>query len=396
VTQSAGGSGTHGTAPARIVVAGGGTAGHIEPAMNLADALRRLQPDVAITALGTPKGLDSTLIPARGYPLELVPPVPLPRRLGRDLFATPGRVRGAVAVAAEILTRVQADVVVGFGGYVAVPAYLAARQLNLPIVMHEANARPGLANRAAARMTTHVFTAVARARLPHATVIGIPLRPEISGLDRAALRAEAARRFGLDPALPTLLVTGGSQGARSLNWAAAGAADGLRAAGVQVLHVIGPKNVLEVPEQPGAPRYVVVPFIDQMQYAYAAADFALCRCGAMTCAELAAVGLPALYVPYPVGNGEQRLNAEPIVRAGGGLLVEDAALTPERVLADVVPRITDPETLMRMSAAAAHAGSRDAATVLARHVLMVAAEHRHLSGAPRRRQGPTPNPGTQT
>ncbi len=383
--------------PPRIVVAGGGTAGHIEPAMNLADAIRRLEPDAAITALGTPKGLDARLIPARGYPLEMVPPVPMPRRLGRDLFATPGRVRAAVAVAAEILTRVEAEVVVGFGGYVAVPAYLAARQLNLPIVVHEANARPGLANRAAARMTTHVFTAVARARLPHATVIGIPLRPEISGLDRDTLRASARERFGLAPDLPTLLVTGGSQGARSLNWAASGAADGLRAAGVQVLHVIGPKNVLEVPSQPGAPPYVVVPFIEQMQYAYAAADFALCRCGAMTCAELAAVGLPALYVPYPVGNGEQRLNAEPIVQVGGGLLVDDAALTPELVLAEVVPRITDPRALAQMSTAAAHAGSRDAAEVLARHVLMVAAEHRHLSAGarPPRRPGSS-HPGSET
>ena len=384
---------THGAEPPRIVVAGGGTAGHIEPAMNLADAVVRLDPSAAVTALGTPKGLDATLIPARGYPLEMVPPVPLPRRLGRDLFATPGRVRAAVAVAEDVLTRVGADVVVGFGGYVAVPAYLAARQLNLPIVVHEANARPGLANRAAARMTTHVFTAVARARLPHATVIGIPLRPEISGLDRPALRAEAAQRFGLRADLPTLLVTGGSQGARSLNWAASGAADGLRAAGVQVLHVIGPKNVLEVAARPDGPAYVVVPYIDQMQYAYAAADFVLCRCGAMTCAELAAVGLPALYVPYPVGNGEQRFNAEPIVRAGGGLLVDDAALTPERVLAEVVPRVTDPTALATMSAAAAHAGTRDAATVLARHVLMVAAEHRRMSTrstARRRRPGAQP------
>ena len=384
---------TLGPTPPRIVVAGGGTAGHIEPAMNLADAIKRIEPAAAITALGTPKGLDATLIPARGYPLEMVPPVPLPRRLGRDLFATPGRVRAAVAVAQEVLTRVEADVVVGFGGYVAVPAYLAARQLDVPIVVHEANARPGLANRAAARMTTHVFTAVERAKLPHATVIGIPLRPEISGLDRAALRAEAAQRFGLRPDLPTLLVTGGSQGARSLNWAASGAADGLAAAGVQVLHVIGPKNVLEVAARPGGPAYVVVPFIEQMQYAYAAADFVLCRCGAMTCAELAAVGLPALYVPYPVGNGEQRFNAEPIVQAGGGLLVDDAELTPDRVLAEVVPRVTDPTVLATMSAAAAHAGTRDAATVLARHVLMVAAEHRHMSAATRSRRR---DPGATT
>jgi UDP-N-acetylglucosamine--N-acetylmuramyl-(pentapeptide) pyrophosphoryl-undecaprenol N-acetylglucosamine transferase len=360
-----------------VVVAGGGTAGHIEPAMNLADALVRLAPDTRVTALGTTKGLDTTLIPARGYPLELVPPVPLPRRVSRDLFATPGRVSTAVAAAGEVLERTGAEVVVGFGGYVAVPAYLAARRRGIPIVVHEANARPGLANRAAARMTTHVFTASPAARLPHATVIGIPLRPAITTLDRVAERVSARARFGLDDDRPTLLVFGGSQGARSINWAASGAVDGLRAAGVQVLHVIGPKNVLDVAANgAGTAPYVVVPYVEQMQYAYAAADFALCRCGAMTCAELSAVGLPAAYVPYPVGNGEQRFNALPIVEAGGGLLVDDADLTPEWVLAEVVPRITDPGTVQRMSAAAAHAGSRDADVVLARHVLNVVSEAR--------------------
>jgi UDP-N-acetylglucosamine--N-acetylmuramyl-(pentapeptide) pyrophosphoryl-undecaprenol N-acetylglucosamine transferase len=279
-----------------------------------------------------------------------------------------------------VLERVGAEVVVGFGGYVAVPAYLAARRRGIPIVVHEANARPGIANRAAARMTTHVFTASPSARLPHATVIGIPLRPQITSLDRGAERISARARFGLDADRPTLLVFGGSQGARSINWAASGAVDGLRRAGVQVLHVIGPKNVLDVaPAGSDAPPYVVVPYVDQMQYAYAAADFALCRCGAMTCAELAAVGLPAAYVPYPVGNGEQRFNAEPIVAAGGGLLVDDAELNPEWVLREVVPRLTDRETVAHMSAAAAHAGARDADVVLARHVLNVVAEYRFTS-----------------
>lgn len=369
----------------RVVVAGGGTAGHIEPALNFADALRRLAPDAEVTALGTEKGLDTTLIPARGYPLELVPPVPLPRRLNRDLLGTPGRVRAAVAVAEEVLRRVRAEAVVGFGGYVAVPAYLAGRRLGIPLVVHEANAKAGLANRSAARMTRHVFTASPRARLPHATVIGIPLRPAITNLDRAASRAEARAAFGLQPDAPTLLVFGGSQGARSINYAAAHAAAGLRAAGVQVLHVAGPKNIDDVAAALGTqpdngPPYVTVPYVDGMAQAYAAADFALCRCGAMTCAELAAVGLPAAFVPYPVGNGEQRFNAEPIVAAGGGLLVDDADLNAQWILDNVVPRVTDPQVLATMSAAASHAGARDADVVLARHVLNVVREYRHLRG----------------
>ena len=363
----------------RIVVAGGGTAGHIEPALNLADAVRRLDPSAEITALGTTKGLDTTLIPARGYALELVPPVPLPRKLGRALIATPGKVRDAVAAAGTVLDRHRAEVVVGFGGYVAVPAYLAARRRGIPIVVHEANAKPGLANRGASRMTTHVFTATARGQLPHGTVIGIPLRPAISQLDRPALRAEARAGFGLDPDAPALLVFGGSQGARSINWAASGAAEGLRSAGVQVLHVIGPGNAVDVPD--GKPPYVTVPYVEEMRFAYAAADFALCRCGAMTCAEVAAVGLPAAFVPYPVGNGEQRFNAEPIVAAGGGLLVDDADLSPRWILDNVVPRITDPQLLEQMSRAAASVGVRDADVVLARHVLTVVDEYRRFPKA---------------
>jgi UDP-N-acetylglucosamine--N-acetylmuramyl-(pentapeptide) pyrophosphoryl-undecaprenol N-acetylglucosamine transferase len=342
--------------------------------MNLADALRRLDPTAVVTALGTEKGLDQQLIPARGYPLELVPPVPLPRKLNRALLATPKRLRAAVDAAARVLERTRAEVVVGFGGYVAVPAYLAARRLGVPIVVHEANAKPGLANRLASRLTTHVYAASPRARLKHAQVIGMPLRPAIAQLDRSATRREARELFGLLPDAPTLLVFGGSQGARSINDAAAGAAAQLGVAGIQVLHVIGPKNRLDVP--PGEPPYVVLPFVEQMQYAYAAADFALCRCGAMTCAELAAVGLPAAYVPYPVGNGEQRFNAMPIVDAGGGLLVDDADLSPEWIVANVVPRLTNPETLARMSRAAEHAGARDGDVVLARHVLAVAERHR--------------------
>jgi UDP-N-acetylglucosamine--N-acetylmuramyl-(pentapeptide) pyrophosphoryl-undecaprenol N-acetylglucosamine transferase len=314
--------------------------------------------------------------------LELIPPVPLPRKLGRTLLRVPARLRDAVDAASAVLDRVGAEAVVGFGGYVAMPAYLAARRAGIPIVVHEANARPGLANRGAARMTPHVFTATSAARLPHAVVIGMPLRPAISQLDRAALQAQARAKFGLQPELPTLLVFGGSQGARSINAAAADAAPYLRAAGVQVLHIVGPKNDLRVESDPQVP-YVVLGYVDHMEYAYSAADFALCRCGAMTCAELTAVGLPAAYIPYPVGNGEQRLNAQPIVAAGGGLLQDDKRLTAQWVLTEVMPLLTDRAALRTMSAAATRFGTRDADVVLARRVLEVAAEYRRFSGRPR-------------
>lgn len=357
------------TGAPRIVVAGGHSAGHIEPAMNFADAVRRLDPSAEITAVGTERGLDTTLIPARGYPLELIPPVPLPRRLNRALLAVPGKLRAAVRAAGDVLDRARAEAVVGFGSYVALPAYLAARRRRVPIVIHEANARPGVANRVAALLTTHVFTASPAVRIRHGMPIGIPLRPAIATLDRAALRSEARARFGLDQDGPVLMVTGGSQGAQAINAAVSAAASQLRSAGVQVLHIVGPKNAVEVP--PGSPPYVVVPYVDAMQYAYAAADFVVCRSGAMTCAELTAVGLPAAYVPLPLRGGEQRTNAEPIVAAGGGLMIDNDELTPEWIVREVIPRVTDPARLQAMSAAASSSGARDADVVLARAVLEI-------------------------
>jgi UDP-N-acetylglucosamine--N-acetylmuramyl-(pentapeptide) pyrophosphoryl-undecaprenol N-acetylglucosamine transferase len=328
--------------------------------MNLADALRRRLPEVAITALGTERGLETTLVPARGYDLALIPAAPLPRRLSGSLLSLPTRLRAAVKEARRIIDVTRADIVVGFGGYVALPAYLAARQAKVPIVVHEANARPGLANRIGARLTHHVLTSVPGTSLPHAVTAGLPLRPAITDLDRAAMRAVARREFGLLADAPTLLVFGGSQGARRLNDAVAGAAPALRAVGIQILHAVGPANPSALAADDDAPPYVTVAFIDRMDLAYAASDLALCRAGAMTCAELAAVGLPAIYVPLPIGNGEQRLNAAPVVTAGGGALVDDADVTAASLVELVTGWLTDPERLAAAASAAASLGHKDA------------------------------------
>ena len=151
-----------------VVLAGGGTAGHIEPALALADALRRADPRIEITCLGTQRGLETRLVPLRGYELALIPAVPLPRSLSGQLLSVPGRLNGAVNAAADVLDRTRAQVMVGFGGYVATPGYLAARRRHVPIVIHEANVRPGLANRLGARFTRHVFTGSPRTHLPNA------------------------------------------------------------------------------------------------------------------------------------------------------------------------------------------------------------------------------------
>lgn len=361
-----------------MVLAGGGTAGHIEPAMAVADALVSLDPGVRITALGTHRGLETRLVPERGYDLELITPVPLPRKPSADLIRLPLRVRSAVRQTRAILDEVQADVVIGFGGYVALPAYLAARggpwrRQRVPVVIHEANASAGWANRVGARSAQRVLSAVPEPGLRRVEVVGVPVREAITSLDRAALRATARAHFGFAPDDRVLLVFGGSQGARSLNLAVAGAAEDLAAAGISVLHAHGPKNVLDLREPaPDDPPYVAVPYLSRMDLAYAAADLAICRSGAMTVAEVTAVGLPAIYVPLPIGNGEQRLNALPVVGAGGGLLIADADLTPAFVAETVRVLLGDERRLAEMTTAAALAGHRDAARRVAEVALEVA------------------------
>ena len=366
-----------------VVLAGGGTAGHIEPAMAVADALVALDPTVRITALGTARGLETRLVPERGYDLKLITPVPFPRKPSGDLVRLPLRVRSAVRQTRAILDEVRADVVIGFGGYVALPAYLAARggasrRSVLPVVIHEANARGGWANRVGARSARRVLAATPDPGLGRRVeVVGVPVRETITSLDRTALRAEARAHFGFSEDDRVLLVFGGSQGAQSLNRAVSGAADDLAAAGIAVLHAHGPKNVLQlrVPAVGDRP-YVAVPYLSRMDLAYAAADLVICRSGAMTVAEVTAVGLPAVYVPLPIGNGEQRLNALPVVGAGGGLLIADADLTPDFITETVRVLLADPPRLTAMTAAATLAGHRDAARRVAEVALEVVAERR--------------------
>lgn len=367
--------------PLSVVVAGGGSAGHVEPALALGDAVRRLRPDALVTALGTERGLDRRLIPARGYPLELIPPVPLPRKPNADLARLPLLVVRSVHRTRAVLRQVRADVVVGFGGYVALPAYLAAASLRLPIVVHEANARAGIANKVGARLAAVVAAAVPGSGLD-AEVVGIPLRRAITALDREGLRAEARAHFGLPAGGPVLLVFGGSQGARSLNEAVSAAVPALTAAGIAVLHAHGPGHEPTV----SGPGYVPVPYLERMDLAYAAADLALCRAGAMTVAEVSSVGLPAIYVPLPHGNGEQALNARPVVDQGGGVLVDDADLSGDRVVELVTGLLGDPVRLATAATAARGAGHAHADETLARRVLETAAGTARR--APRR-DGPT-------
>jgi UDP-N-acetylglucosamine--N-acetylmuramyl-(pentapeptide) pyrophosphoryl-undecaprenol N-acetylglucosamine transferase len=359
-----------------VVLAGGGTGGHIYPLLAFADCLRRHEPHLRITCVGSAKGLEGELIPARGYELRQVPAYQLPRSVNLDLARTPARMLRSMRAGRELLDDVEADVVVGFGGYVAVPAYLAAWRRRTPIVIHEMNVPPGVANRLGMRFTKHVAVGfphqpTASPLLRDARVVGVPLRPSISSLDRTAERAGARAHFGLDPHLPTLFAFGASQGARSINRAMAGAAKALTSAGVQVLHVIGARNEpIEIPPDLPAP-YVTASYLTEMQLGYAAADLVLSRGGAMTLAEVTTVGLPAVYVPLPYGNGEQRRNALPVVQAGGGVLVDDAELTPEWIERTVIPLAGDTPRLAEMGLAASAFGRHDGDEALRAFVLEV-------------------------
>ena len=340
------------------LLAGGGTAGHVNPLLAVADRIRLRDPSATVLVLGTREGLEARLVPDRGYELLTIERLPFPRRPGRAALAFPGRFRRAVAQTKRYLAERKVDVVVGFGGYASAPAYRAARALGLPLVIHEANAKPGLANRLGARYTSNVGTVFSETRIRHGRVVGMPLRSEIESLDRAASREEAADFFGLDATRPTLLVTGGSTGARSINRAIFDSIEPILAAGWQVLHIAGNGSELSESTQPD---YHILKYCDRMDLAIAAADLAVARSGSVTLSEFAAVGMPAVFVPYPVGNGEQRFNAVDAVRAGGALLVDDASFTSNWIATTLVPLLRDESRIAAMSAAIASVGSRDGA-----------------------------------
>jgi UDP-N-acetylglucosamine--N-acetylmuramyl-(pentapeptide) pyrophosphoryl-undecaprenol N-acetylglucosamine transferase len=338
------------------LLAGGGTAGHVNPLLAVADALRAREPNAQILVLGTREGLEARLVPERGYELLFVDKVPFPRRPNRAAAAFPARFRRAIAQVRRHLDDRGVDVVVGFGGYASAPAYVAARGARVPVVVHEANAKPGLANVLGARRAAAVGVAFAGTPLKGGRVVGMPLRREIVDLDRAALRAEAAAHFGLDASRPTLLVFGGSLGAQRLNEAFSGSWQDVLDAGWQLVHVTGERAQLP---DPGAPGYALRPYVDRMDLAFALSDLIVSRAGAATVSEISALGIPAAYVPYAVGNGEQALNAASAVSAGAAILIPDAEFTADRVRSEIVPLLTDETRRAAMTAAAASVGTRN-------------------------------------
>ena len=359
-----------------VVLAGGGTAGHTSPLIATAERIAEQDPSGTLVAVGTARGLETTVVPAAGLRLELIPPVPLPRTLRPELLAVPFRLVGSVRQARRVLQHEKAQVAVGFGGYVSLPVYLAAKTLRLPVVIHEQNLLPGLANRVAARFAAVVGVSFPDTPLANARYLGLPVRRGIAELDVAARRPAARQAFGLDPDRPTLLVSGGSQGAQSINQATDGARAALLAAGIQILHVLGPKNVTDadvpITDPDSGARYVPVGYVDAMEDAYAAADLMVGRSGAGTVMETATVGLPAIFVPFPHGNGEQARNAGFLVEGGAGLLIANADFDAERMRSEVLRLFADPRALPAMREATRDLVPADAAGALASLVLQAA------------------------
>lgn len=386
-----------------IVLAGGGTAGHVNPLLSVADAIRRIEPDAGLSVIGTAVGLEHDLVPQAGYELDTVEKVPFPRRPNKDVLTFPWRWSREKRKVRAILERRKAQVVVGFGGYASAPVYSVAHAMGIPVVIHEQNARAGMANKLGAKWASFIGTAYENTGLKPGkgtTIerVGLPLRPAIAQLaarirtDYPAVRAQAAAQLGIDPGRPVVVITGGSLGALSLNTAVAGAAaDLLKRA--QVIHLTGKGKIAQVeadvtakagadalndldPAHAGQGDYHVAQYLERIDLAFACADLVICRAGAGTVCELTALGLSAIYVPLPIGNGEQRFNAQPVVDADGGMMVADSDFTAAWVRDHIAGLLDDPQRLHELGDHAWQYGIRDAADIMARHILSLAAARR--------------------
>jgi UDP-N-acetylglucosamine--N-acetylmuramyl-(pentapeptide) pyrophosphoryl-undecaprenol N-acetylglucosamine transferase len=391
----------HGGGPAglRVLIAAGGSGGHVFSGLALARALAARDPTTVVRFAGTSRGIETRVMAAAGYPLDLLPILPLFRRLAPETVGAPFAAVRAVLAAERLIQRYRVDVVCGMGAYVALPVAIGAWRAGVPVVLHEQNAVPGMANRLAARVAATVAVGVAEAASAfpapreRTVVVGNPVRPELVGLDRAAHRDEGLAAFGLDPGRRTLLVAGGSGGAGRVNeLLIAATRHWPQPTAVQILHACGrgfehaARGAWAAADPAGRGLAVrIVPFIDRMDLAYAAADLAFTRAGAGTLSELTVAGVPAVIVPLPrATGGHQAANARAVAAAGGAVVVQDDGQLGGRDLAaTVAPLLGDPERLAAMAEAMRGLGRPDAAQELA--ALVVAAHHNRPQSHDRRK-----------
>lgn len=317
----------------KIVLAGAGTAGHIEPALAVADAWRREFPQTQFEFVGTSTGLENTLVTNAGFHLNLIPKVVFPRRISLTAFSAPLRFLQAVIKSHKIVKG--SDCVIGFGGYVSAPIYLAAALNRTPFVIHEANAIPGWANKFGAALggAMAVGKPVTAGKFKTANVVGLPLKPTItSALDSAkkdwqSARLKAKVKIDNQSEKPLILVIGGSQGSVAINKVIANTLNSLLPK-YNFLHSVGGKNELPM----SIPGYQPVSYIEDMATAYLAADLIIARSGAITCAEVNALGKFALFIPLEIGNGEQARNADFLVSQNRALVINQSEFTSRWLL----------------------------------------------------------------
>ena len=310
----------------RVVLVGGGTAGHVEPALAVGRALVGLDSDIELEFIGTTSGVEVELLIDTGIKFHAITKAPFLRKLDLDVILWPAKFLYAFFQSLSSISG--ADLIVGFGGYVSAPVYVAARVLRIPLIIHEANAKPGLANRLGAKFCKKLFIAFEGARSlggswNMALNVGMPIKEEIdlySLHENRELRESFLMNLGLNNRNKNLLIFGGSLGAEKINNAISESLDTILATGWNVIHSIGSRNKL--PEIKG--NYRPLLYIQDMAGAYAAADFVISRSGAVTCAELEAVGKPALLVPLEIGNGEQEANAMELIKNGQASMVSNA------------------------------------------------------------------------
>lgn len=336
----------------KVLFAGGGTAGHIEPAIAVAREWRSQHSDSSITFVGTREGLESRLVPDAGFEIRYITKVRIARTLSPSLLVAPFSLLRSVAQSVA-LTR-KHDLLVGFGGYVSGPTYLAAALTRTPIVIHEANARPGIANRLGALFTPHtaISHSIDSGKLSQSLLAGLPLRGDVVSAYRCAsddwqtARRQAKAQLGFDSSKPLIFIFGGSQGSVALNSVIADSRVSLLSNGVQILHGIGARN--EAPAD--VDGYQARGYITDMATAYLGADLIISRSGAVTCAEVNTLGKYALFIPLPIGNGEQELNARDLVSQARAEILPQSQFTSAWLVANI-------KRLLTLSATAPISGS---------------------------------------
>jgi len=320
-----------------IIFAGGGTAGHVEPALAVAAQWMKENPADECIFIGTSQGLETSLVPAAGFTLRTIKKVVLARRFSASVLLLPLHLLQAVIQARSIIKG--SSLLIGFGGYVSAASYLAAKLCGVPIVIHEANARPGIANRLGTLFTSAlaVSTPVDRGPFSRALITGMPLKSSFteiittSNSDWNLVRLKAKRTLGFDDALPLVLIIGGSQGSQTMNTVIEQSLSTLLGKKIQVMHSLGKKNLLPS-AQPG---YQPHSYIADMATAYLASDVVISRSGAVTCSEFEALGKFALFIPLAIANGEQLPNAMHLANLGRARVISQKNFTSSWLLANI-------------------------------------------------------------